>query len=203
MLKWFIRTLETMFPRQNGTTGLSKRGSEIRVTINGLPFRTVPKVMIRKLATLCVQQLYMFPARGGVSPYLCPHTIMTGQAVDYEKDLKVNFGTLVQVMKEATPYNTPEPRTIDAVCLGPAGNRKGGYSLMALPTGRLITRARVREVPMTNMAIERIEALAEAQGIHPLRNHYRGGTIAKWIVGVDDSNSKNSDSKSDEELHLN
>ena len=81
----------------------------IRATVNSLPFKKMPKVMIRKLAALCVKQLNLFPAKGGVSEYLSPYTIMTGKAVDYEKELKVPFGQSVQVPKENNPTNTPEP----------------------------------------------------------------------------------------------
>ena len=172
-----------------------------RATVNGLPFKTMPKAMIRKLVQLCVKQLNMFPAKGGVSPYLSPYTIITGKAVDYEKDLKVPFGTSVQATKESKPYNTPEPRTIDGICLGPTTNMQGGYEILALPTGRVITRARVIEVPMTDLVIQKIEALADEQGIKPLKLHYREGTPDDWIAGVDSdsdsSDSESSDSNSD------
>jgi hypothetical protein len=70
---------------------------------------------------------------------------------------------------------------------------------MALPTGRVIRRARVKEVPMTDLVIQKIEALAEAQGIKPLKDHYRDGTYDDWIAGVDsDSESKDSDNSEDE-----
>jgi hypothetical protein len=100
----------------------------VRALVNGLPFKVMPKAMIRKLATLCVKQLNMFPAKGCSSPYLSPYTIMSGKAVDYEKELKIPFGTSVQAIKDHTPYNTPEPRTIDAICLGPASNKQAALS---------------------------------------------------------------------------
>ncbi len=172
----------------------------VRALVNGLPFKIMPRAMIRKLAMLCVKQLNMFPAKGGVSPYLSPYTIMTGKAVDYQKELKVPFGTSVQVIKEHKPHNTMEPRTIDAICLGPANNKQGGFELMALPSGRVITRARVKEIPMTDLVIERIEELADAQGITPLKDHY---THADWIAGVDSDSDSDSDSESESDSDSN
>jgi hypothetical protein len=176
----------------------------VRALANSLPFKKMPKVMIRKAVQHSARQLNLFPAKGGVSKYLSPYTIMHGKSVDYDKELKVPFGAYVQATKEAKPYNTPETRTIAAICLGPTNNKQGGYDLMAVTTGRLITRARVIELPMTDLIIEAVEDLAEAQGIKELKFHARDGAPADWIAGVDsdsdsdsDSNSSDSDSDSD------
>ena len=169
----------------------------IRAVANSLPYRKMPKVMIRKLAQHCVKQLNMFPAKGGVSKYLSPYTIMHGKSLDYDKELKVPFGAYVQATKEAKPYNTPEPRTIAAICLGPTNNKQGGYDLMAVTTGRLITRARAIELPVTDLIIEAVEDLAEAQGIPTLRFHDRNINPADWIAGVDSDSDSDSDTESE------
>ena len=42
----------------------------IRVAYHHLPFKTMPKVMLRYLAMVCSKQLYIFPAKGGASPII-------------------------------------------------------------------------------------------------------------------------------------
>ncbi|MGC9260522.1 MAG: hypothetical protein ACP5I8_10685, partial [Phycisphaerae bacterium] len=59
---------------------------------------------------------------------------------------------------------------------------------MDLNSGRLITRPRVVEIPITNLVIKAVEAMAEEQGIKSLKLQNRRKTIfypADWIAGVD------------------
>jgi hypothetical protein len=49
----------------------------------------------------------MFPAKGGISVhYYLPHTILTGQAIDFKKHLAIPFGSYVQANNENDPSNT-------------------------------------------------------------------------------------------------
>jgi hypothetical protein len=45
----------------------------IRATYHNLPYKAIPKTMIRHLAMVCTEQLNLFPAKGGVSVYYSPH----------------------------------------------------------------------------------------------------------------------------------
>ena len=54
----------------------------IRATYHLLPYRALPKVLIRYLAMVSAFQLNLFPAKGGISEYYSPHVILTGQAFD-------------------------------------------------------------------------------------------------------------------------
>jgi hypothetical protein len=65
----------------------------IRVSFHSLPFKAWPKEMLDEACELAVDQLNFFPAKGGVSPYYSPNTIITGKVLDYKKHLKHAFGT--------------------------------------------------------------------------------------------------------------
>ena len=52
------------------------------------------------------------------------------------------------------------PRTIDAIALRPIGNAQGGYLLMCLTTGRVISRYRRTELPMPQDVIDRVKHIA-------------------------------------------
>jgi hypothetical protein len=53
----------------------------IRATYHSLPYAMIPKVMLRYLCMISVQQLNYFPAKGGISSYYSPHVLLSGQAI--------------------------------------------------------------------------------------------------------------------------
>jgi len=158
-----------------------------RSAYHNMPFKVIPKVMIKHLAMVSCDQLNMFPAKGGVSPYLSPHVILTGRAIDYEKHCKIPFGAYVQANNQSLPTNTNAPRTIDCIYLRPTNNKQGGHELMDLASGRVITRPRVIEIPITQVVINAVEKMAIKQGIKTLKLVNRNGQVlplADHIAGV-------------------
>ncbi|MGC8479045.1 MAG: hypothetical protein ACP5NE_03955, partial [Candidatus Micrarchaeia archaeon] len=84
-------------------------------------------------------------------------------------------------------------------------NIQGGHELMDLNSGRLITRPRVVEIPITNLVIKAVEAMAEEQGIKSLKLQNRHKTVfypADWIAGVDymNENDDNNDNDNDDDF---
>jgi hypothetical protein len=74
---------------------------------------------------------------------------------------------------------------------------QGGHELYDLNSGRVITRARVTQIPVTDVVIKAIERIAEDQGFKSLKFKNRKGAIfhnADWIAGVDyDENTQRED----------
>ena len=64
-----------------------------------------------------IMQLNLVLAKGGVSTYFSPHTIMQHQALDWNKHCKYGFGTYIQANQDNDPTNTNAPRTIDGIYL--------------------------------------------------------------------------------------
>jgi len=141
----------------------------IRATYHNLPFKVIPKVMLKHLAMVCTQQLNMFPAKGGVSPYLSPHMILTGRSFDYNKHCKIPFGAYVQANNQNQPTNTNAPRTIDCIYLRPTNNKQGGHKMMDITTGRVITHSKVTKIPISYVVIGAVEKLAYDQGFKTLK----------------------------------
>jgi len=72
----------------------------IHVAYHNLPYKTMPRLMWKRLAMVCTHQLNLFPAKGGISPYLSPHmSIMKSIA---------NF-LLVPMCRQTTKTNQPIP----------------------------------------------------------------------------------------------
>ncbi|MGC8538241.1 MAG: hypothetical protein ACP5MZ_04685, partial [Candidatus Micrarchaeia archaeon] len=75
----------------------------IRCAYHNLPYKALPKVMLRYLAMVSTKQVYLLPAKGGVSPHLSPHVIMGGRTWDFNKHCQIPFGAYVQAYQENAP----------------------------------------------------------------------------------------------------
>ena len=76
----------------------------------------------------------------------------------------MEFGAYVQVFEDNNPSNTLRSRTLGAIALTPTGNAQGAYFFLSLATGHKISRHNWTEIPMTDTAIARVEAIAEDEG---------------------------------------
>jgi hypothetical protein len=93
-----------------------------RCLVQGLPYKWIPKVMIRATIENANKVMNQFPAQNGMSDTLSLLTIMTGKPTPDYNDLKIKFGSYAQVFEENTPTNTPITRTTGAIALTPTGN---------------------------------------------------------------------------------
>ena len=112
----------------------------------------------------------------------------------------------VQVYHESNPHNTSMSRTRDGIYLRPNNNFQGGHEVMDLNTGRVITCRKVTEIPVTDVVIKAVEAMAHNQGFKNLKFKNRHGVIfhdADWLAGVDyedeDEDEREENADEDEE----
>jgi hypothetical protein len=94
----------------------------------------------------------------------------------------------MQANHETNQTNSNASRTLDAIYLRPVNSMQGGHELYDLNSGRVITRARVTQIPVTDVVIKAIKRIAEDQGFKSLKFKNRKGAIfhnAQWIAGVD------------------
>ena len=136
-----------------------------RALYHRVPYPKMPKVMIKMAAAEVVKWLNMFPPAGGVSEIYSPRAILTNVGVDYAKHCKYAFGTYVQAGNENNPTNSVEPRTLSCIYLRAVDTQQGGFELLNLNTGKVITRRKVTPIPVTKEIIDRVVALANIDGI--------------------------------------
>jgi hypothetical protein len=134
-----------------------------RATRHSLPFTRIPKLLTVHIVLNAVKFLNYFPTRGGVSDVLSPKTIMSGEILDYKKHLSLQIGQYCQVHEEENPRNSQQPRTKDAISLGPSGNLQGGFKFMALSTGKKIVRRSWDVIPIPETVISRVNDLGRDQ----------------------------------------
>ena len=75
-----------------------------------------------------------------MSDTLSPDAIVTGARPPDFNNMRLEFGTYVQVFEDNTPSNTPKARSLGAIALNPTGNAQGDYFFMSLATGARISR---------------------------------------------------------------
>ena len=153
----------------------------VRSTLHGMPFKRVPRIMIRALAEFAVQSLNQLPAQNGVSPTLSPHTIMTGQPPRSYKHYTLDFGTYAQVYEDNDPSNSTKSRTTGAIALNHSGNSSGGYHFMSLVTGLRLARRQWTVVPMPEWVPNYVEDMASAEKQQLLINNE---PLWEWRPGV-------------------
>ena len=88
---------------------------------------------------------------------------MTGETLDYNKHLTLQFGQYCQVHEEENPTNSQVARTKGAISLRPSGNLQGGYRFMDLNTGKKIKRRSWDAIPMPNIVIACVNTLGSDQ----------------------------------------
>jgi hypothetical protein len=101
---------------------------------------------------------------------------------------RYHFGAYVQANHKTNQTNSNASRTIDAIYLRPVNSMQGGHELYDLNSGRVITRARVTQIPVTDVVIKAIARIAEDQGFKSLKFKNRKGAMfhnAEWNAGVD------------------
>jgi hypothetical protein len=176
----------------------------VRCTIAGLPFKRIPRIMIRGLAQFAITSLNQLPALNGVSTLISPLTIMTGDgAVDVSK-LSLEFGEYVQVFEDNTPSNNTNSRTTGGIAMNPTTSSQGGYNFMSLNTGESLSRKQWTKVPMPEWVVAYVEDIAEVEQQKALVD---GEPLWEWRPGVglgpaDDTDDENDDEDVFAERHL-
>jgi hypothetical protein len=153
-----------------------------RCLVQGLPYRRIPKAMMRAAIENATKVLNHFPAQNGVSDTLSPLTIMTGKPGPDYNDLKIEFGAYTQVFEDNDPTNITKARTTGAIALTPTGNAQGGYFFLSLTTGRKISRQQWDELPMPDGIIATVEHMAQTEQ-QPLLGP--GAPLFEWSPGVE------------------
>jgi hypothetical protein len=104
-----------------------------RSTYRMLPFKYIPCIVLIQLVKNVIFWLNSFPARDGVSTTMSPRCIMTGQEIDYNKHVCLEFGEYVQTHEEHD--NAMTNRTLGAICLGLTGSEHGTHWFMCVASG--------------------------------------------------------------------
>jgi hypothetical protein len=138
--------------------------------------------MIIDLVNTSIRSLNQTPAQNGISDRISPLTLVTGKGnIDYN-NLKLAFGSYVQVLEDNDRTNTTAPRSIGAIALSISPNENGHYRFMNLNTGKVVNRRKYQELPITDAVIRQVEQLALAEGQPKIKN---GCPVFGWTPDDD------------------
>ena len=91
-------------------------------TINTLPYKKLPRLMVIELLHFCVMWMNLFPVRSGISDKWSPCELVSRHKLDAKLHCRAPFGLYCEVHVDPEITNTMDPRTKWAICLGPSGN---------------------------------------------------------------------------------
>ena len=75
------------------------------------------------------------------------------------------MGAYVLAHTENNPTNTMEAQAILCTYLKPLDTHQGGHELLNLSTNKIITQRKYTEVPLTQLAKDRVHAIADKENI--------------------------------------
>ena len=150
----------------------------LRSCAHGLPFKRLPRLLVQYMVADTIRCLNQFPWPNGISATMSPATsIVTGVGTPDYNCMRIEFGAYAQVFEGNSPSNTLRARSLGALALTPTGNAQGDYFFLSLATGSRLSRHQWTELPMTDTAIARAEALAQHEN-QPLIQ--TSGLVVEW-----------------------
>lgn len=153
-----------------------------RATIHGLPYARYPKAGIVQLVTTTIRSLNQIPAEKGISDCISPGTLILGiDSLDFKK-LLLSFGQYAQVFNSNMPTNTQKSRGTPAIAMSISPNENGYYFFLNLETAQIISCRKFVPLPLSNAAIARFEAIAEAENQPLIPN---GCPTFEWAPGIE------------------
>ena len=159
-----------------------------RVQFHRMPFKAIPRVMTEHIAKRVTRVANYYPAKGGLSVHYSPEMILKKRMVDASKEFVAEVGSYVHGYGHDT-RSTTDARTIEGIYLGPTDNVQEGHIIFDLNTERVVSRNKIKVLPMSKQVIEIVEALAAREGVTELRTYSkRNGELildADLLAGVD------------------
>ena len=89
--------------------------------------------------------------------------IVFQENVDYEKHLKIPFGTYVMANKEQKPTNTDASRRLNLIYLQDTDSSQGDHEILHLQTNSFITHNSVTPTPITPTIINQVHSIADRE----------------------------------------
>jgi hypothetical protein len=96
---------------------------------NMLPFKYVPKAIIRHLVLNSVFWWNALPGERGPLDTYSGHYVLTGVHVDYNQHIRIPFGTNAQTHEAHD--NSMAARTTPTIALGPTGIQRGSHCFLS------------------------------------------------------------------------
>jgi hypothetical protein len=124
-----------------------------RGTLNTLPYKKLPKLMVIELLHFCVMWLNLFPVKSGISKKWSPWELVSQHKLDAKLHCRAPFRSYCEVHVDPEIMNRLEPRTKWVICMGPTGNLHKSYKFLSLTTGKKVVQRKFTEMPVTEAGL--------------------------------------------------
>jgi hypothetical protein len=175
----------------------------IRATIHGMPFKAIPRVLIKCVVEECTRKLNFFPAKHGCSEYFSPREILHERKLNYAHECQIPTLSYVLIHDEPTPTISMQPCALDGIYMRPISNANGGHAMLHLATNEIITWRNLTVIPITPAVIKAVETLAKCDDVFSFKIESKKGVLLydSSTAGVDDEDVDDVDpSATDEEV---
>jgi hypothetical protein len=124
-----------------------------RMSCHSLPYKKVPKIMVKALVDTVIQWLNAFPSETGVSRNMSPSTIVQGIPSPDMNTKRIVYGSYAMVY--IGTKNNMTRRSVPAIAMSPS-NKHGGHHFMSLYTGKKLHSYEWKELPIDMEVIARV-----------------------------------------------
>ena len=131
----------------------------MRSILSGMPYKAIPKVMVRGLTKKVKSMINKFPVKnGGVSKTISPEEIIEGKRKMDGNRKRINFGQYAEIHDGTT--NKVDARSVGGIAMY-ATNDREGFAFMCLDTGKNRHSNNWTAKPITEDIITRVENIAK------------------------------------------
>ena len=140
-----------------------------RTVLYHLPFKLIPRSMIKFPALGVIRHGNYFLALTGISKHYSPQNIVSGRQNDFRKELVHSYCDYVEANTTHLIKNKNLPQTLDCIYLRANNTLQGGYQIIDLATGHIISQQSVIPCVMTMMVTHQVELLVTQKGYKTLK----------------------------------
>ena len=158
-----------------------------RVSYHRLPYKSIPGTVIKYMCMEATRKLNLLPAKGGVSRYYSPQSILSDTSIDYNKKYQYTFGTYGKALDDPNTKNNIKAKSLDCLYLKPNFNLQGGHIVYNLVTKQAVTRRKFTKIPVIQLIIYQIHSLSKNDNIDTLKFSSKIGHNQRditWLTGV-------------------
>ena len=118
----------------------------------------VPKSMVKDLGSYAVARLNI-RRMTAINENICPKVLFTGMKINFEKELKLEFGTYTEVYDGTD--NTSKSRSIPCIAHYPCSNSTGSWEFMNLKTKTRIRRLYWKKMKQSKLIVKFMQKFDE------------------------------------------
>ena len=134
-----------------------------RDTRHIIPFTMLPVLLTINIVLNNVKILGYYPTTVGILTTISTREIMTGNTLNYKRNMEITFWQYLQIQEKETPCNSTRTSTRGTIWMGTSGNKKGGFKFITLGYMKKVVRWSWYAISMPDTIFSRANTLGQGQ----------------------------------------